>query len=122
MFVPRAGPGERAGGVETEAQRQEREGYLAQVLEIIEEKKFLSPLAVVQLLGSPLAGNVRFVLQKERKKNANLRNRNLFTGGVFGRSVGVIRPFLVRTFTALAEEKADAVRTPPLSQLARLKS
>ena len=67
----RAGPGERAGGVETEAQRGEREGYLAQVLEIIEEKKFLSPLAVVQLLGSPLAGNVRFVLQKERKACAS---------------------------------------------------
>ena len=57
--------------METEAQRQEREGYLAQVLEIIEEKKFLSPLAVVQLLGSPLAGNVRFVLQKTRKACAS---------------------------------------------------
>ena len=66
-----AGPGERAGGVETEAQREEREGYLAQVLEIIEEKKFLSPLAVVQLLGSPLAGNVRFVVQNERKACAS---------------------------------------------------
>lgn len=67
-------------GTETDDQRAERELHLRRVLEIIEDKKLLSALAVVQLLGSPAATC----------------------------SVSVMKDFLINTFQSLADEKATA--------------
>lgn len=65
-------------GLETSEQRAERERHLSTVLEMVEEKKALSALSVVQLLGSSAATC----------------------------SVGVAKDFLIKTFQSLADEKA----------------